>query len=150
MSQLGGKSPAVIDPHCDLKTTATRLLWAKAVNAGQVCLTPDYVLVLRSFQDKFIDALIETYVPITNAFIIITIHLFIILAFSHNRFYPDGIAKSNSFGRIISPHHFARIKGLLDKTIGTIVVGGETDADTKYIALTIVKDVKGDDALMGE
>jgi len=51
---------------------------------------------------------------------------------------------------MVSPHHFARVKGLLDKTKGTIVVGGETDADTKYIAPTIVKDVKGDDSLMSE
>jgi acyl-CoA reductase-like NAD-dependent aldehyde dehydrogenase len=69
---------------------------------------------------------------------------------SHDRFYPDGPAKSDDFGRLVSPRHFARVKGLLDKTKGTIVVGGESDADTKYIAPTIVKDVKMDDSLMSE
>ena len=51
---------------------------------------------------------------------------------------------------MVSPRHFTRVKGLLDKTKGTIVIGGETDADTKYIAPTVVKDVKGDDSLMSE
>jgi acyl-CoA reductase-like NAD-dependent aldehyde dehydrogenase len=50
----------------------------------------------------------------------------------------------------VSPRHFARVKGLLDNTKGTIVVGGESDAETKYIAPTIVKDVKPDDSLMSE
>jgi len=44
--ELGGKSPVVIDPNCDLKTTTTRLLWGKMTNAGQVCVAPDYVLVI--------------------------------------------------------------------------------------------------------
>jgi aldehyde dehydrogenase (NAD+)/aldehyde dehydrogenase (NAD(P)+) len=61
--QLGGKSPVVIDPNCDLKTTANRLLWGKMANAGQVCVAPDYVLVPRSFQDQLVKALKETYVP---------------------------------------------------------------------------------------
>jgi hypothetical protein len=34
--QLGGKSPVVIDPRCDLKLTARRLMWGKFANAGQV------------------------------------------------------------------------------------------------------------------
>ena len=34
--QLGGKSPAVIDPDCDLKSASRRLMWAKMSNAGQV------------------------------------------------------------------------------------------------------------------
>jgi aldehyde dehydrogenase (NAD+) len=145
--QLGGKNPAVVDPNCDLKTTANRLLWAKTSNAGQVCVAPDYILVPRTFQDKLIEALREAYVPISDAMFMLA-HLSFL--FSHGTFYPDGPAKSDSFSRIVSPRHFARIKGLLDTTKGTIVIGGETDADTKYIAPTIVKDVKGDDSLMSE
>lgn len=57
--QLGGKCPVVIDPACDLKTTARRLLWGKTVNAGQTCTSPDYVLVPKGFQDKLVDALKE-------------------------------------------------------------------------------------------
>jgi aldehyde dehydrogenase (NAD+)/aldehyde dehydrogenase (NAD(P)+) len=59
-------------------------------------------------------------------------------------------AKSDSFGRIVSPRHFARVKGLLDNTKGTIAFGGESDADTNYIAPTVIKDVESDDSLMSE
>jgi aldehyde dehydrogenase (NAD+)/aldehyde dehydrogenase (NAD(P)+) len=126
--ELGGKSPVVVDPACDLKTTARRLLWGKTVNAGQTCTSPDYVLVPKDFQDKLVDALKETY----------------------DTFYPEGPAKSDSFSRLVSPRHFARVKGLLDNTKGTIAIGGVADADKNYIAPTIVKDVRSDDSLMRE
>jgi hypothetical protein len=60
--QLGGKNPVVIDPNCDLKTATNRLLWGKTVNAGQICVGPDYALVPRTFQDQFVNALKETCV----------------------------------------------------------------------------------------
>ena len=52
----------IIDPSCDLKTTTKRILWGKVVNAGQTCVAPDYVLVPKDFQDKFVGALKETCV----------------------------------------------------------------------------------------
>jgi hypothetical protein len=52
----------IIDPACDLKTATKRILWGKVVNAGQTCVAPDYVLVPRDFQDKFVGALKETCV----------------------------------------------------------------------------------------
>jgi acyl-CoA reductase-like NAD-dependent aldehyde dehydrogenase len=50
----------------------------------------------------------------------------------------------------VSSRHFVRVKGLLDNTKGTIVFGGESDADTKYIAPAVVKDVNTSDSLMSE
>jgi len=55
--ELGGKSPAIIDPACDIKTAAKRLLWGKVVNAGQTCVAPDYILVPRDYQDKLVEEL---------------------------------------------------------------------------------------------
>jgi aldehyde dehydrogenase (NAD+) len=60
--QLGGKSPVIVDPNCDIEMTARRVLWGKVINAGQTCIAPDYILVPKSFQDKLIDALIAQYV----------------------------------------------------------------------------------------
>lgn len=34
--ELGGKSPCIIDPACDLSLAAKRILWGKMNNAGQV------------------------------------------------------------------------------------------------------------------
>lgn len=52
--------------------------------------------------------------------------------------------------RIISDEHFKRIKGLLDNTKGTVVLGGETDASQRFIAPTVVRDVSFNDSLMSE
>ena len=65
-------------------------------------------------------------------------------------FYPEGAESSDSYSRIISPSHFSRIKGLLDRTEGTIVYGGSTNPETKFIEPTIVTCVEGNDSLMGE
>ena len=35
--ELGGKSPVIITPDCDLELAARRLLFGKAQNSGQVC-----------------------------------------------------------------------------------------------------------------
>ena len=147
--ELGGKSPVIIDSSCDLTMTAKRLLWGKTVNAGQTCVAPDYVLVPKSFQDTLVDALKKTYAPHHTSPILSKECTDSGLC-RHDQFYPEGPASSDSFSRIISSRHFDRIKNLLDNSKGTIVVGGGTDADKKYIAPTILKDVKFDDSLMSE
>ncbi|MFG1498525.1 coniferyl aldehyde dehydrogenase [Saccharospirillum sp. HFRX-1] len=42
--ELGGKSPAWIDPSIPVQEAAQRLVFAKCSNAGQTCVAPDYVL----------------------------------------------------------------------------------------------------------
>lgn len=60
--QLGGKSPVVIDPKCDLKTAAKRIMWGKCVNVGQTCVAPDYILVQEDAEDTIVQALKEAFV----------------------------------------------------------------------------------------
>ena len=74
----------------------------------------------------------------------------IVARHSYSAFYPEGPKNSESLARIVGVSHAKRIKNLLENTRGTIVLGGETDVDNKYIAPTIVKDVDGDDSLMSE
>lgn len=147
-----------------MKLAARRILWGRFSNAGQVrfllrailqyahmlgqtCLAPEYVLVPKTFQDKFVEALVEASVLATLDQICTPADVH---AFSYHSFYPEGPAKSASFSRIISEKHTARIKQMIDGTKGTIVVGGDTDVSQRYIATTIVKDVRGDDSLMAE
>jgi coniferyl-aldehyde dehydrogenase len=40
--ELGGKSPVVLGRSADLQKAATRIMAGKALNAGQICLAPDY------------------------------------------------------------------------------------------------------------
>ncbi len=49
--ELGGKSPVVVDKGINLDLVASRVLWGKSMNAGQVCIAPDYVLVHASQRD---------------------------------------------------------------------------------------------------
>jgi len=45
--ELGGKSPTVILPDCDINSAAIRIASAKMANAGQICVAPDYIFVPR-------------------------------------------------------------------------------------------------------
>ena len=53
--ELGGKSPVIIGRSADMKIAAARIMNGKTLNAGQICLAPDYVLVPRDRMDAFID-----------------------------------------------------------------------------------------------
>ncbi|KZT12290.1 aldehyde dehydrogenase [Laetiporus sulphureus 93-53] len=127
-TELGGKSPCVIDPRCDIKTAAKRIMWGKLVNGGQLCLSPDYVLVPDWFQDKFVEALKDAY----------------------HELHPVDPKESGLVCRMVNERHAIRVKNLIDNTKGTIVFGGEVDVATKYAAPALIKNVKGDDSLMSE
>jgi len=43
--ELGGKSPAILDPSCDMESAARRIAFGKLFNAGQTCVAPDYLMV---------------------------------------------------------------------------------------------------------
>ena len=43
--ELGGKSPAIVDPSAKLKDAAASIIYGKLVNGGQTCIAPDYALV---------------------------------------------------------------------------------------------------------
>lgn len=55
--ELGGKSPAVITADVPMADAAERIAFGKAVNAGQTCVAPDYILCpadrVTSFVDEF-------------------------------------------------------------------------------------------------
>ena len=68
--ELGGKSPTIVCEDFDAAEAASRILYAKYINAGQTCLAPDYVFVPESKRDEFVAAakriMPERY-PDTNA-----------------------------------------------------------------------------------
>ena len=43
--ELGGKSPVIISRSADIEKTLGRIMVGKTLNAGQICLAPDYLLV---------------------------------------------------------------------------------------------------------
>ena len=52
--ELGGKSPVVVGRSADLGLTAKRVMMGKTLNAGQICLAPDYVLVPEDKAREFV------------------------------------------------------------------------------------------------
>ncbi|KAG8949956.1 hypothetical protein FRC00_007906 [Tulasnella sp. 408] len=132
--ELGGKSPVFVDASpsgSNFALAARRILWGKTLNTGQTCMAPDYVLIERSRQDEFVEELRKVY----------------------EDFWPaaDGGARgSDSLSRIVNERQFDRLKAMLDKTDGKVVLGGECVREELFIAPTVVKDCTGDDSLLAD
>ncbi|WP_422049421.1 coniferyl aldehyde dehydrogenase [Shimia sp.] len=54
--ELGGKSPAIIHDSFPVEEAAKRIAFGKGLNAGQVCVSPDYIMVPRSKMNAFVEA----------------------------------------------------------------------------------------------
>ena len=124
--ELGGKSPVIIDESANIRVTARRIAWGKWLNAGQTCVAPDYILVNEKVRQPFLDELGKA---ITD-------------------FFGTDPQTSESYGRIVSPRHFDRLKSLMSG--GKVVIGGETNAESRYVAPTVLADVDMNSALMNE
>ena len=64
--ELGGKSPAVLDPNYPLTKAVERIMFVKQFNAGQICTSIDYLFVHQSQKKQFIQAAekwVEQHVP---------------------------------------------------------------------------------------
>jgi acyl-CoA reductase-like NAD-dependent aldehyde dehydrogenase len=124
--ELGGKSPCIVDQEINLSETAKRITWGKFINAGQTCIAPDYVLVHSQIKADLIRAMKQCIY----------------------QFFGENPAESPDYARIINSQQFNRLSNLLQS--GTIVVGGEIDAEDKYIAPTILDNVTVDTPIMQE
>ena len=126
--ELGGKNPAFVSKNADVALAARRLLWGKTVNAGQVCISHNYVLCHREVVDSFVKMLNITY----------------------NEFFPQGAKASPDLARVVNTAQFDRMKKMLDNTKGKIVMGGEMDRDELFIAPTAVLVDSADDSMVQE
>ncbi len=124
--ELGGKSPCLVMPDADLPTTARRIAWGKFTNAGQTCVAPDYVLADAETEKKLIPLIQQA---VTEMF-------------------GEDPEASSHFGRIVNDRHFERVSALIES--GDVVVGGQTNADTRYIAPTVLTGVTPDSPIMQE
>jgi len=55
--ELGGKSPVIVGESADIEASAEKIMLGKLMNAGQVCLAPDYLFVPAGKKDAFVKAL---------------------------------------------------------------------------------------------
>jgi aldehyde dehydrogenase (NAD+) len=125
--ELGGKNPAYVHGDTDMDITARRIFWGRLFNAGQTCMSPDYVLVRRPAERPLIDAMAR---------------------WATAAYGPDP-RHSPDLGRMIDDRQFDRVVGLLDGA-GEVAYGGEHDRATRYIAPTILRDVPPDHPILHE
>jgi coniferyl-aldehyde dehydrogenase len=52
--ELGGKSPVIVSKSADMALAAKRVMNGKTMNAGQICLAPDYMLVPKDKVGAFV------------------------------------------------------------------------------------------------
>jgi len=124
--ELGGKSPAVVDASADLTSAARRLAWGKALNAGQTCIAPDYVLVARKRREALIEALRGQFRAMLG----------------------DNPLASDDYAAIVNRRHFERVSALLDH--GRVEIGGRVDPATRRIEPTVLTGVDLDAEVMTE
>jgi aldehyde dehydrogenase (NAD+) len=124
--ELGGKNPALVAPDAPLEVTARRIAWGRFINAGQICVAPDYVLVPEPLRLPLIDSLGRAIL----------------------RFYSPDPQASESYGRIVNQQHFARLLALMGE--GRIAIGGQWDAAERYLAPTVLTDLPAGAAVMQE
>ena len=53
--ELGGKSPVLISRSADIKKAVSRIMLGKTMNAGQICLAPDYLMVPEEKLDEVVE-----------------------------------------------------------------------------------------------
>jgi beta-apo-4'-carotenal oxygenase len=124
--ELGGRNPAFVTKKADPRLAARRLLWSKTLNAGQVCISQNYILVDKEIAPSLISE----------------------LRVALKEFYPDGAKKSADYSRIVNTASFNRIKKMLDNTSGKIVIGGTMDAEQLFIEPTVVEVSDPKDSLL--
>lgn len=52
--ELGGKSPVIVSKSAKMDDAAAKIMTGKTLNAGQICLAPDYVFVPEGRVDEFV------------------------------------------------------------------------------------------------
>ena len=124
--ELGGKSPCIVEADANITVAAKRIAMAKFSNAGQMCVTPDYVLVHAAQKVALVEALKKAL----------------------QQFMGDDAKQSYDYGRIINEKQFDRIVTYLQQ--GNIISGGKTDKTTLYIEPVVMDNISMDSPIMKE
>ncbi|MEM1141915.1 MAG: coniferyl aldehyde dehydrogenase [Pseudomonadota bacterium] len=89
--ELGGKSPVIISRDTDLEVAARRIMLGKTMNAGQICLAPDYLMVPEEKMDEMVSALKSVTAEM----------------------YPTMLA-NRQYTSVVNERHYQRLTGYLD------------------------------------
>jgi coniferyl-aldehyde dehydrogenase len=133
--ELGGKSPVFLGRGADLERAGERIAMGKMMNAGQICLAPDYMYVPHDQEDAAIAA-VELGV---------------------HRMYPT-LLENDDYASVVTDRHFDRLKAMVedarDKGAEVIEVNpGKEDfsnTNARKMPLTILRNVTDEMQAMQE
>jgi len=133
--ELGGKSPVIMGRSADFAKAGERIAIGKMMNAGQICLAPDYLMVPEDKAD-------EAVAGVTGA---------------AAAMYPR-VLDNDDYASIVSDRHFERLQGLVEdaKAKGAEVIevnpAGEdfANANQRKMPLTVLRGVSDDMTVMQE
>ena len=130
--ELGGKSPCIIDKDADLKVAAKRVAWGKALNAGQTCIAPDYLLIHEDVKEYFLKRLVKEW----------------------RHLLTKDPQRAKHFVRIVNDKALDRLISYLplpnSEASAHIYHGGQYDRTDRYMSPTILTDVSEDAPVMQE
>jgi coniferyl-aldehyde dehydrogenase len=131
--ELGGKSPIIIDHDYPLRTAARRIAYGKCANGGQICTSPDYLLLPKSAKEDFIAAYRKEV----------------------DTLYPN-IGDNPDYTSILNDRHFKRLSGLVEdakaKDARVIDIGTRqpSRSQSRMFPPILLLDVTDDMAVMKE
>ncbi len=130
--ELGGKSPVIVDKHCDIDYVVSRIWTGKLLNAGQTCISPDYVLLPEGLKDEFIK---QSHIWISKHY--------------------QNIEHNDDYSHLINQAQFARVQGYLDnaKSLGANVhamSNANPNAETQFMPPFVVTELAEDSQLLTE
>lgn len=129
--ELGGKSPVVIEAGSSLQRAANRIAFGKLTNAGQTCISPDYVLIHEGEQEAFATAYQAAV----------------------KELHPGGYAGSPDYTAILNQHHYDRLSGLVsdaEKHGARVIRMGSDSAASHVLAPVLLLNVTPEMAVMQE
>ncbi|HRG23358.1 MAG TPA: aldehyde dehydrogenase [Chitinophagaceae bacterium] len=124
--ELGGKDPCVVEADANLEVAARRITLGKYSNAGQMCVSPDYLLVHAGVKDRLME-LMKKYIV---------------------QFFGENPEATYGYNKIINLKNFDRLTRYLSD--GKIITGGQYNRESLFIAPTILEDVSPDAPVMQE
>ncbi|XP_076220168.1 aldehyde dehydrogenase family 3 member B1-like [Aptenodytes patagonicus] len=124
--ELGGKNPCYVSDTCDVQNVARQVARGCFFNAGQTCAAPNYVPHSTDMLYKLLPALREAIAE----------------------YYGPNPWEPPDFACVVGDKQFQRAQALLCS--GHAAIGGQTDAEARYIAPTALVDVQQDEPLMQE
>ena len=91
--ELGGKSPVVLGRSADMQKAANRIMAGKTLNAGQICLAPDYAFVPQEKTGEFVDAATSAVATM----------------------FPSGLKDNDDYTSVVNQRHYDRLMGYLEE-----------------------------------